>query len=63
LYCLAAEASNWLAGTMSLRLELSPTLTPSVGPACLDELLHAPNKTIRENKKYFFKLEEMKTVI
>jgi hypothetical protein len=43
---------------MSLRPELSPTLTPSVGPTCLDELLQAPNKAIKENKKYLLRLEK-----
>jgi hypothetical protein len=42
---------------MSFRLELLPTRTPSVGPTCLDELLHAPNKTTKENKKYLLRVD------
>jgi hypothetical protein len=43
---------------MSFMLEPPPTLTPSVGPTCLDELLHAPNKTIKENRKYLLIFEK-----
>ncbi|WP_245835563.1 hypothetical protein [Polynucleobacter cosmopolitanus] len=48
---------------MSFKLEPLPTFTPSVGPTCLEEELQAPNKAIRENKKYLLKLEEIKKVI
>jgi hypothetical protein len=43
---------------MSFRLEPLPTLTPSVGPTCFDELLHAPNKTSKENKKYLLRIDK-----
>jgi hypothetical protein len=47
---------------MSLRLELLPTFTPSMGP-CLDELPHAANKTTKPHKAYFLRREKKTEII